>query len=447
MFSKVLIANRGVAATRIAASLRRMGVPHATVHSEADVDLPHARGTESVCIGKGPARESYLRIEALLDAARRVGADAVHPGYGFLAEDHDFAGAVQAAGMIFIGPAAEHIEAMGDKVNARARIASTGVSLLPASGPLIDGEPVEPHVERIGLPLLVKASAGGGGIGMQRVHDASALAAAVQKARQISARAFGDGTIYLERYLEQPRHVEFQMLGDGHGRVQALFERDCSVQRRHQKVIEESPAPGVAVGVCAAMGEQLAAILGSWKYASLGTVEMLMDRAGAFYFLEMNTRLQVEHGVTEAITGLDLVELQVRIAAGAALSDFGLTTPQARGHAIEVRVYAEDSVRFLPSPGRLAVFQPPAGPEVRVDTGYMEGNTVTPFYDPMLALVIVHGRDRAEAIARMDTALADFSVSGVSTNIPFLRRMLASEDFREIRHHTTLAEEFARRVA
>jgi acetyl-CoA carboxylase biotin carboxylase subunit len=447
-FRKVLVANRGVCAMRILRTLARMGIASVAVHSEADAALPHvAAAGESLCIGGPAARDSYLRGEALIAAARETGADAIHPGYGFLAENAAFARAVEAAGLTFIGPRPDHIAAMGDKVSSRARMAGAGIPLLPASGALAPEADAAAIAAAIGYPLLVKATAGGGGIGMQKVMAPEALEGALRKARMLAERNFADGSVYLERWVEPARHVEFQMLGDGRGGVVSLFDRDCSVQRRHQKVIEETPAPFVDADAVAAMGERLRAALAGWSYASLGTVEMVMDGAGALHFLEMNTRLQVEHGVTEAVTGLDLVELQIRAAAGESIETLLPRPPRLFGHAVEARIYAEDPVRFLPSPGRLDRFRAVEAAGVSVDAGYRQGNSVTPHYDPMLAIVIAHGRDRTAAIAALDRALAQFEVGGVSTNIAFLRRMLASPDFARGAHHTTLAEAMARAPA
>jgi acetyl-CoA carboxylase, biotin carboxylase subunit len=447
MLKKVLIANRGVVAMRIARTLRRLGVPYAVVHSDADVGLPYVReAPESVQIGEARPQMSYLRHEAILDAARKTGCDAIHPGYGFLSESAEFARKVVEAGFTFIGPEPQHIAALGDKTRAREIMVEAGFPALPASAPLPDDADAEMLAEAIGYPLLIKASAGGGGVGMQRVDRPDELAGALSKARGFAERFFGNRTVFLERWLTQARHVEFQIVADGMGYALSLHQRDCSVQRRHQKVIEEAPAPFVDEGATRGLGVRLAAFFGRFGYRNLATVEMLMDRDGRFYFLEVNTRLQVEHGVTELITGLDLVEIQLRLASGERLENILPVAPEPDGHAIEVRIYAEDPIRFLPSPGPLRVFRPPsARPGLTMDVGYAEGDTVTPFYDPMLALVIAHGRDRNSAIRRLDGALADFGIEGVKTNIPFLRNMLASDAFEHGQHHTTFAEGFASR--
>jgi acetyl-CoA carboxylase biotin carboxylase subunit len=449
VFRKVVIANRGLVASRIIRTLRRLGVAAVAVYSEADAGLPYvAEADEAYAIGPAPTRQSYLNADAIIAVACQSGADAVHPGYGFLSENAAFAATVEAAGVRFIGPSVAHIAAMGNKIAARARMAEAGVPVLPASPPVGDDEnSLITAARAMGFPLLVKAAAGGGGIGMQKVTDADGLVGAVKKTRDLSGRAFGDGSVYLERFLTEPRHIEFQMVGDGSGIVRPLFERDCSIQRRHQKVVEETPAVNLDAAAGDAMARELSRVLGGWGYASLGTVEMLMDRSGRFYFLEMNTRLQVEHAVTEEVTGLDLVALQVRIAAGERLDQVLPARVERRGHAIEARVYAEDPVRFLPSPGRLTAFRPPRLAGVRVEMAVAEGSDVTPYYDPMLALVVAHGRDRDHAIAMLDEALACFAITGVKHNIPFLRRLLASERFRSSQHHTTLAEEIARSAA
>jgi acetyl-CoA carboxylase biotin carboxylase subunit len=445
MLKKVLIANRGVVATRIARTLRRLGSPYVVVHSEADARLPYVReATEAVRIGPARPQLSYLCHDAILEAARRTGCDAIHPGYGFLSESGDFARKAVEAGFTFIGPEPQHIAALGDKARAREAMVEAGFLVLPASAPLSDEGDAKALAKAVGYPLLIKASAGGGGVGMQRVDRPDRLADALAKAHSFAERFFGNRTVFLESWLAEARHVEFQIVADGMGNALSLHHRDCSVQRRHQKVIEEAPAPFIDEGAARDLGVRLAALFGRFGYRSLATVETLMDRNGCFYFLEVNTRLQVEHGVTELIAGLDLVEIQLRLASGERLRDILPTAPEPEGHAVEARIYAEDSVSFLPSPGPLHVFRPPAvRPGISMDVGYAEGDVVTPFYDPMLALVTAHGRDRNSAIARLDGALTDFVIEGVKTNIPFLRNMLASEAFEHGTHHTTFAEGFA----
>lgn len=449
MFKKVLIANRGVVAVRLSRTFRKLGIPYVVVYSEADADHPYVKeADEARPVGPAPARESYLNRALMVEIAKETGCDGVHPGYGFMAEDPIFAQMVEDAGIRFIGPSASHIEAMGNKVKARELMAGADVPVLPASGPV--GEDVSDfssYIEKIGLPMLIKAAAGGGGIGMQRIFDADKLSGTIDKTRQLAARAFGDGTVYLERYLQEPRHIEFQMIGDGKGNVRNIFERDCSIQRRHQKVIEESPAPSVDAEVVGEMSEILVNALAGWNYDSLGTVEMLLDHDSNLYFLETNTRLQVEHGVTEAVTGLDLVEAQLGIAAGKSLDEVLPADIGTSGHAIELRIYAEDPVKFFPSTGTLNTFSVPDVPGVMTETHLAEGGVVTPHYDPMLALVIAKGDNRDDAIARSIAALEDFAVEGVKTNIPFLLNMLRADVFRDVRHHTTLAEQFSKTAA
>lgn len=447
MPGKVLIANRGVCAVRIARTLRRLNIPYVAVYSEADAELPFVKeADEAVAIGGPKPTESYLRGEALIDAMRKTKADALHPGYGFLSENAAFAKSVVDAGMTFIGPRPEEIAQFGHKTTSRDWMEKAGMPVLKASPPIEDGDDAEAMAEKTGYPVLIKASAGGGGVGMQRVAKKEDLTAAITRTRGIAERTFANKAIYMEKCLDEARHVEFQVFGDGQGAAVSLYDRDCSVQRRHQKIIEEATVPFVDKEA-RAMSEKLAAIFANSKYRSLGTIEMLMDRDKNFYFLEVNTRLQVEHSVTEAITGLDLVEMQLKLADGKAMADILPKVPPASGHAIEARIYAEDPVRFLPSPGKLTTFRPPATRNgLVVDAGYAEGGTVTPFYDPMLALVIAHGKDRTDAIARLDAALGEFEIAGVKTNIPFLRRMLKSEAFLSGMHHTTFAEAFAKTV-
>jgi acetyl-CoA carboxylase biotin carboxylase subunit len=445
-FRKVLIANRGAVAARLIRALKALNVKSVAVYSEADAQAPYlADADESHCIGAGPARESYLNQAKILELANSCGADAIHPGYGFLSENAEFARSVAKAGLRFIAPAADWIEAMGHKTRARAAMAERGMPIAAGSGLLDSASDVTGIAREIGYPLLVKPAAGGGGIGMVTVADESALARALERARSAAARSFGDAQIYLERFIEQPRHIEFQVMGDRHGAVRHLFERDCSLQRRHQKVIEESPAPGISRRAIADMAEHIVRILADMRYDNIGTVEMLRGRDGNFNFLEMNTRLQVEHAVTEMVTGVDLVAAQVRSAAGEHLADILPGTLTVNGHAIEARIYAEDPVTFFPSPGKLDRYRPcAASPVIRIETGYAEGMQVTPFYDPMLAKVIAHGANRAEAIARLSEALGTFEIAGVKTNIPFILKALGNENFRAGNVHTGLAAEITR---
>jgi acetyl-CoA carboxylase biotin carboxylase subunit len=428
----VLVANRGEIARRVIATARRMGIRAIAVYSEADADLPFvAEADEAVLIGPPPPAQSYLDAAAVLAAARRTGAAAVHPGYGFLAENPAFARRVLDEGLTWVGPPPEAIEQMGDKINARNLMAAAGVPVSAGSTePVTSADAAAAEAARIGYPVMVKAAAGGGGIGMSAVTDPAGLAAAFETARTRAERFFGDPAILLERYVEHARHVEVQILGLADGRVVALGERDCSVQRRHQKVAEETPSPGVGPALRARMLAAAVRAGAAVGYRGAGTVECLVDpAAGDFVFLEMNTRLQVEHPVTELVTGIDLVEQQFRIAAGEDVS-FDEAAVRPHGHALELRIYAEDPVRFLPSPGTITRWDEPAGDGVRVDAGYRAGNTVTPFYDPLLAKLCVHGRDRDQALARARDAVAAFAIAGPRTNLPFHAELLASEEFR-----------------
>lgn len=443
-FGAVLVANRGAVASRVIRALRSLHIRSVAVYSEADRDLPYvAEADQSVAIGPSVPRESYLNAERLLQAARTVRADGIHPGYGFLSENAAFARRVVEEGFCFIGPSPRWIEAMGHKTNARALAETWGLPVGRGTKVLGDGgsEELLRQAEEIGYPIMVKPAAGGGGIGMMRVDSPAQLLEAIGKARSAAERGFGVGDVYLECLVARPRHVEIQVLGDRHGNVAHLFDRDCSVQRRNQKVIEEAPAPCIEAARRIEVATRAATALARAGYDNIGTLEMLLGATGEFSFLEMNTRLQVEHGVTEEITGVDLVAGQVRSAAGEALSAILPDTIETRGHAIEARVCAEDPVRFFPSIGKLAVFRPPMGAGARVETGYAEGNAITPFYDSLIAKVIVHAPTRDEAIARLDEALAGFEIVGVKTNIPAVRLVLASEAFREGRVHTGLMQE------
>jgi acetyl-CoA carboxylase, biotin carboxylase subunit len=432
MFDSVLVANRGEIARRIIRTARRMGVRSVAVYSDADAGLPYqTEADEAVHLGPSAPAQSYLDSALLLDAARKTGAAAVHPGYGFLAENAGFARAVIDAGLIWIGPSPEAIEQMGDKIRARNLMAAAGVPV--ASGttaPVADADAAVAAAERIGYPVMVKAAAGGGGIGMSAAYDADGLRKAFDTARTRAERFFGSPEILLERYLARARHVEVQILGLADGRVLALGERDCSVQRRHQKVAEETPSPGVSAETRAAMLAAAARAGEAVGYRGAGTVECLLDvDTEAFVFLEMNTRLQVEHPVTELVTGIDLVEQQFLIACGEPPS-FDASAPVVpSGHAIELRVYAEDPKRFLPSPGAITAWEEPSGPGVRVDSGYAAGTTVTPFYDPLLAKLCVHGATRDEALARARLAVRGFVVAGPKTNLPFHAELLGNAEF------------------
>ena len=431
MFNKVLIANRGEIALRVIRACRELGVQTVAVYSEADRESLHVRfADDDVCIGPPPGRQSYLNIPRIIAAAEITGADAIHPGYGFLAENAEFARICKASNIAFIGPTAEQIEAMGDKASARRLAKEAGVPTVPGSeGVLATAEEALSVAEAIGFPVIIKATAGGGGKGMRIAHDPEQFAQLFGLAQNEALAAFGNGDVYVEKYLEHPRHVEIQVVGDSHGRIVHLGERDCSVQRRHQKLIEESPSPGLTPELRHRMGESAVALASAIGYVGAGTLEFLLDRDGSFYFMEMNTRIQVEHPVTEMVTGFDLVKEQIRVAAGENLG-FPGEMNGLRGHALECRVNAEDPARnFQPSPGHITAYHPPGGPGVRVDTHVYAGYNVPPYYDSLLAKVIVHGRDRAEALARMGQALDSFILEGVTTTIPFLARVIRHPDF------------------
>jgi acetyl-CoA carboxylase biotin carboxylase subunit len=419
MLDKVVIANRGEIALRILRACCEMGIKTVAVHSEADRSLKHVLlADETVCIGPAPSVDSYLNIPVLIAAAEVTDAVAIHPGYGFLSENADFAEQVEKSGYIFIGPRADTIRTMGDKVAAIRAMQEAGVPCVPGSdGPLGEDEQTNIGLARdIGYPVIIKAAAGGGGRGMRTVHSESNLLSAIEVTRTEALTAFGNGTLYMEKYLERPRHVEFQVLADGEGAAIHLGERDCSMQRRHQKVVEEAPAPGITMEQRMEMGERCAEACRRIKYRGAGTFEFLYQD-GEFYFIEMNTRVQVEHPVTEMITGVDIVKEQLRIAAGAGLSytqgDISWT-----GHAVECRINAEDPENFLPSPGTITQYHAPGGPGIRVDTHIYNGYTVPPYYDSMIAKLVAHGEDRATALARMRGALAEIVIDGIKTNIP-----------------------------
>ena len=431
MFKKVLIANRGEIALRVIRACKELGVETVAVYSEADRESLHVRfADDDVCIGPAPARESYLRIPRLIAAAEITGADAIHPGYGFLAENAEFAETCVASNIAFIGPTAEQIRVMGDKAAARKAMTEVGVPIVPGTpGPVEDVDEALEFAKEIGFPVIIKAAAGGGGKGMRVSKDADDFARSFGLARSEALSAFGNGDVYVEKYLARPRHIEFQILGDQHGHVIHLGERDCSVQRRHQKLIEESPSPAVTPELRARMGAAAVAGAKAIDYVGAGTIEMLLDTDGSFYFMEMNTRIQVEHPVTEMITGVDLVKEQIRVAAGEELTVREL--PPLRGHVIEVRVNAEDPSRnFQPSPGRIETFHPPGGPGVRLDSHVYAGYTVPPYYDSLLGKLICQGRDRAEAIVRVRVALEAFIIEGVTTTIPFLARVMENPRFQ-----------------
>ena len=425
MFRKVLIANRGEIALRVIRACREMGIRTVAVYSEADRESLHVRfADEDVCIGPPPARESYLNVPRIIAAAEVTGADAIHPGYGFLAENAEFSEICQRSELTFIGPTPTQIRLMGDKAAARRTMKEVGVPIVPGTDAIGDPDEALAQARAIGFPVLIKAAAGGGGKGMRVANDADDFERQYSMARNEASAAFGDDTVYVEKYLARPRHIEFQILGDSHGRVIHLGERDCSIQRRHQKLIEEAPSPALTPALRQEMGDAAVRGAKAIDYVGAGTIEMLLNDDGSFYFMEMNTRIQVEHPVTEMCTGVDLVKEQIRAAAGLPLS-LPDRTIHLRGHAIECRINAEDPARnFAPSPGTIATFHPPGGPGVRMDTHIYAGYRVPPNYDSLLMKLIVHASTRDEAIARMRRALAETVIEGVHTTIPFLQAVM-----------------------
>ena len=428
MMDKILIANRGEIALRILRAAKELGIATVAVHSTADAHAMHVKlADESVCIGPPPARESYLNIPALLSACEITGADAVHPGYGFLSENARFAEILEEHNITFIGPKSEHIRLMGDKIEAKATAKRLGIPCVPGSaGALATERDALQAAEAIGYPVLVKAASGGGGRGMKVAHDPQELTQAVALARAEAKAAFGDDTVYLEKYLQKPRHIEIQVFGDGKGEAVHLGERDCSLQRRHQKVWEESPSPALNEAQRQEIGEICAKAMREMQYSGAGTIEFLYED-GSFYFIEMNTRIQVEHPVTEAVTGVDLVAEQIRVAAGSPLS---LKQENIRfyGHAIECRVNAEHHSTFRPSPGRIAYYHPPGGVGVRVDSAAYQGYSIPPNYDSLIGKLIVHGRNRTEALMRLRRTLDEFIVDGVDTTLPLFRTLVRNAD-------------------
>ncbi len=445
MFAKILIANRGEIACRVIRTARRMGIATVAVYSEADAEALHVRAAdEAVLIGPAPAADSYLRIDRIIEACRKIGAEAVHPGYGFLSERADFAAALAGAGIVFIGPSPEAIAAMGDKIAAKRLAREAGVATVPGHlDTIADAERAVSIAREIAYPVMIKAAAGGGGKGMRIAHSDAELRGGFSGAQHEARSSFGDDRIFLEKYIEEPRHIEIQLIGDAHGNIVHLGERECSIQRRHQKVIEEAPSPFIDAATRAQMGAQAVALARAVSYRSAGTVEFIVDRERNFYFLEMNTRLQVEHPVTELVTGTDLVELMIRIAAGEKLP-FDQKAVHQTGWAIEARVYAEDPTRnFLPSIGRLIRYRPPEGEGIRVDSGVFEGAEITLYYDPMIAKLVAHGADRDAAVDRLRQALDGFYIAGVRHNTAFLAAIAASEQFRAGRLSTDfIAENF-----
>jgi acetyl-CoA carboxylase biotin carboxylase subunit len=431
MFSKILIANRGEIAVRIIAACRELGIATVAVHSEADSDCLHTRlADETVCIGPPQSDASYLNVTAVISAAEITGADAIHPGYGFLAENPHFAEVTQECGLTFVGPSPDAMRLMGNKSEARRTMAEAEVPIMPGSeGAVGSLDEVLDLAHSIGYPVILKASAGGGGRGMRLAFDDDQLTAAYDTARNEAEIAFGDPTIYLEKYLERPRHIEFQVLADGNGRVVHLGERECSIQRRHQKVIEEAPSVALTDELRAEMGRAAVAATKAAKYENAGTVEFLLSEEGSFYFMEMNTRIQVEHPVTELVTGVDLIIEQLRIAAGEPMSLPRRRQFRPNGHAIEFRINAEDPVTYAPSPGLIDELVLPGGPGVRLDTHIYGGYRIPPYYDSLMAKLLVHGKDREEAIVRGRRALEMFRVKGVKTSIAMHQRILDDPDF------------------
>jgi acetyl-CoA carboxylase biotin carboxylase subunit len=430
MFRKILIANRGEIALRILSACKELGIQTVAVYSEADRHSLHVRfADEAICIGPPRSSESYLNIPQVISAAEIANVDAIHPGYGFLSENANFAEVCEASHIAFIGPSPAVIRMMGEKDRARAEMAAAGLPIIPGSpGVVADEQAAKEIADEIGLPVMIKAAEGGGGRGMRLVRKKSELVAAFQTARTEAEQAFGSPNVYIEKLIEDPRHIEFQVLGDKYGNVIHLGERDCSIQRRHQKVLEESPSPALDAQTRKKIGDQVVKALERVGYSSAGTVEFLRDASGKLYFIEMNARIQVEHPVTEMVTGVDLVKSQIRLAAGEKLADV-VGPLEFRGHAIECRINAEDPETFVPSPGHITTFRVPGGPGIRVDTAAHADAVIPPYYDSLIAKLIAHGHDRAEAIARMRGALDGFIVEGIKTTIPLHKRIVVSPDF------------------
>jgi acetyl-CoA carboxylase, biotin carboxylase subunit len=442
VFDKILIANRGEIALRVLRACKELGIPTVAVHSTADADAMHVRfADESVCIGPPAAKDSYLNIPAILSACEITGADAVHPGYGFLSENARFAEILGSHGVSFIGPKAEHIRIMGDKIEAKRTAKRLGIPVVPGSegGVTSDAEATK-IANEIGYPVLIKASAGGGGRGMKGARAAADLPTALSTARSEAKAAFGDDAVYIEKYLEKPRHIEIQVLGDGKGKAIHLGERDCSLQRRHQKVLEESPSPALNAMARNQIGETVAKAMREISYLGVGTVEFLYEE-GKFYFIEMNTRIQVEHPVTEMITDIDLIFEQIRVAAG---QDLTLTQDDVRfhGHAIECRINAENPVSFRPSPGKILHYHPPGGLGVRIDSAVYEGYTIPPYYDSLVGKLIVHGKTRTECLMRLSRALDEVVVDGIETTLPLFRALVREKDIIDGNYHIHWLEQF-----
>jgi len=431
MFNKILIANRGEIALRVIRACREMGIASVAIHSTADADAMHVRmADESVCIGPPQGSQSYLHIPAIISACEITGAEAIHPGYGFLSENANFVQVVQDHGLTFIGPTAEHIRIMGDKITAKDTMKKLGVPCVPGSdGGVPTLEDARRVAEEIGYPVIIKATAGGGGRGMKLARDASEIDTAFRTARSEAKSAFGNDEVYLEKYLGRPRHIEIQVFGDGKGRAVHLGERDCSLQRRHQKVFEEAPGPVIDAETRARIGKVCADAVAAINYAGAGTIEFLYED-GEFYFIEMNTRLQVEHPVTEAVYGVDLVRQQIRVAAGLPM-EFQQEELVPHGHAIEVRINAEKLPNFSPCPGRITAYHAPGGLGVRMDSAIYDGYTIPPYYDSLIGKLIVHGRDRAEALARLERSLGELIVDGIDTTVPLFPALLAEPDIQK----------------
>jgi acetyl-CoA carboxylase biotin carboxylase subunit len=443
MFKKILVANRGEIALRIISACRELGIRTVAVYSEADRDALHVRfADEDVCIGPYPSAASYLNISAIVSAAEITEADAIHPGYGFLSENAYFAEILQDCHIAFIGPSPEAVRKMGDKSLARRTVAAAGVPTVPGSpGPVETLDEALSFARKAGYPVILKASAGGGGRGMRIARDERELSGAFDTARAEAETAFGNAEVYLEKYLEEPRHIEFQVFGDSHGNLRQMGERECSIQRRHQKLIEEAPSMALDGTLRARMGEAAVAAARAVSYTNAGTVEFLLDAQGRFYFMEMNTRLQVEHPVTEEVTAVDLVKEQIAVAAGEPISFSRTLTP--RGHAIEFRINAEDPVTFQPSPGKITTFHMPGGLGVRIDTAAYQGYVIPPYYDSLIAKLIVSGRNRQEAIQRGRRALDLFVIEGIKTTIPMHRKILDDPDFVDGRLSTRFMDRYA----
>ncbi len=445
MFDKILIANRGEIAMRVIRACKELGIPTVAVHSTADADAMHVRfADESVCIGPPAAKDSYLNVPAILSACEITGADAVHPGYGFLSENARFAEILNDHGVHFIGPKAEHIRIMGDKIEAKRTAKRLGIPVVPGSeGGITDDVEAARVANEIGFPVLIKAAAGGGGRGMKVARTAADLSTALSTARSEAKAAFGDDAVYLEKYLEKPRHIEIQVLGDGKGNAIHLGERDCSLQRRHQKVLEESPSPALNDQMRSTIGETVAKAMREIQYLGVGTVEFLFED-DKFYFIEMNTRIQVEHPVTEMITGIDLIFEQIRVAAGAPLT-LKQEDIEFRGHSIECRINAENPVSFRPSPGKILHYHAPGGLGVRIDSAVYQGYTIPPYYDSLVGKLIVHGKTRPEALMRLKRALDEVVVDGIETTLPLFRALVGEKDIIDGNYHIHWLEQFLAR--